>query len=118
MTQVILELKTLLDDNFGTEMTNSIPDWKRPEWVGRQLRTLGYLSSKDHGRVNFCGKKLKVMEFNKYAIDEVIKELETTINMEDNPFSFCQDCSTCIYASVDCEFRAEKMKSANRKKLS
>ncbi len=118
VTQVILELKTLLDDNFGTEMTNSIPDWKRPEWVGRQLRTLGYLSSKDHGRVNFCGKKLKVMEFNKYAIDEVIKELETTINMEDNPFSFCQDCSTCIYASVDCEFRAEKMKSANRKKLS
>ena len=117
VTQVILELKTLLDDNFGTEMTNSIPDWKRPEWVGRQLRTLGLLSSKDHGRVNFHGKKLKVMQFNDYAIDEVMKELETTINMEDDPFSFCQDCSSCVYATIDCEFRAEKMKKTNRKMM-
>ena len=57
------------------------------------------------------------MQFNDYAIDEVMKELETTINMEDDPFSFCQDCSSCVYATIDCEFRAEKMKKTNRKMM-
>lgn len=37
--------------NYGAGMTNEIPEWQRPEWVGRQLRTLGLLDTKDLGRL-------------------------------------------------------------------
>jgi hypothetical protein len=29
VTQLILELRTMLDDNYGASMTNEIPEWER-----------------------------------------------------------------------------------------
>ena len=114
VTQLILELRTLLDENFGANMTNEIPEWQRPEWIGRQLRTLGLLDSVDLGRSTFYGKRLKIMQFNDYAVNEVIEELGATINQIKEPFDFCKGCSTCPYANSHCDFRAKKLQEEQR----
>lgn len=114
VTQLILELRTLLDENFGANMTNEIPEWQRPEWIGRQLRTLGLLDSVDLGRSTFYGKRLKVMQFNDYAVNEVIEELGTTIDQIKEPFDFCKGCSTCPYANSHCDFRAKRLQEEQK----
>lgn len=81
VTQLIMELRTLLDDNFGANMTNQIPEWQRPEWIGRQLENfVVLLDNVDLGRTTFTEKRLKVMQFNDYAINQVIEELGATID--------------------------------------
>lgn len=114
VTQLILELRTLLDENFGANMTNEIPEWQRPEWIGRQLRTLGLLDSVDLGRSTFYGKRLKVMQFNDYAINEVIEELGATIDQIKEPFDFCKGCSTCPYANSHCDFRVKRLQEEQK----
>ena len=114
VTQLILELRTLLDENFGANMTNEIPEWQRPEWIGRQLRTLGLLDSVDLGRSTFYGKRLKVMQFNDYAVNEVIEELGATIDQIKEPFDFCKGCSTCPYANSHCDFRAKRLQEEQK----
>ncbi len=117
VTQVILELRTLLDENFGADLTNTIPEWQRPEWVGRQLRTLGLLESIDLGRTTFYGKRLKVMQFNDYAINEVIDELGTTIDQQKDPFDFCKGCSSCPYSNSNCEFKSHRLQQEQKDKI-
>ena len=117
VTQVILELRTLLDENFGADMTNSIPEWQRPEWVGRQLRTLGLLDSIDLGRTTFYGKRLKVMQFNDHAINEVIEELGATIELQKDPFDFCKGCSSCPYSNSYCEFKSHRLQQEQKDKI-
>ena len=114
ITQVILELRTLLDENYGAGMTNEIPEWQRPEWVGRQLRTLGFLDTKDLGRASLFGKRLKIMQFNEYAINEVVQELGATINDFREPFDFCNGCQTCAYANSTCELRPQRLKQEQK----
>lgn len=55
-THLIMELRLLLDDNYGKSMTNEIADWERPEWIGRKLRTLGMLDNSNLGRKELMGK--------------------------------------------------------------
>ena len=116
ITQVILELRTLLDENYGAGMTNEIPEWQRPEWVGRQLRTLGLLDTKDLGRASLFGKRLKIMQFNEYAINEVVQELGATINDFREPFDFCKGCQTCPYANSTCELRPQRLQQEQKAK--
>lgn len=118
ITQVILELRALVDENYATGMTNERPEWQRPEWVGRQLRTLGLLESKDLGRSSIFGKRLKIMQFNEYAINEVINELGKTIDNYRDPFDFCQGCQTCIYANNTCELRPQRLRQEQKIKYS
>ena len=117
VTQVILELRTLLDENFGADLTNTIPEWQRPEWVGRQLRTLGLLENIDLGRTTFYGKRLKVMQFNDYAINEVIDELGATIDQQKDPFDFCKGCSSCPYSNSHCEFKSHRLQQEQKDKI-
>lgn len=117
VTQLILELRTLLDENFGANMTNEIPEWQRPEWIGRQLRTLGLLDSVDLGRSTFYGKRLKVMQFNEYAVNEVIEELGTTIDQIKEPFDFCKGCASCPYANSHCDFRSNRLQAEQKNKV-
>ena len=114
VTQLILELRTMLDDNYGASMTNEIPEWERPEWVGRQLRTLGLLDSVDLGRAVLYGKRLKVMQFNDYAVNEVIEEIGSTIDNLQEPFAFCAGCASCPYANTNCGFREERLKKEQK----
>ena len=116
VTQLIMELRTLLDDNFGANMTNQIPEWQRPEWIGRQLRTLGLLDNVDLGRTTFYGKRLKVMQFNDYAINQVIEELGATIDHIKEPFDFCKGCSSCPYANSHCDFRSMRLQEEQKSK--
>lgn len=116
ITQVILELRTLLDENYGAGMTNEIPEWQRPEWVGRQLRTLGLLESKDLGRSSIFGKRLKIMQFNDYAVNEVINELGAAIDNYRDPFDFCKGCQTCVYANSTCELRPQRLQQEQKVK--
>ena len=116
ITQVILELRTLLDENYGAGMTNEIPEWQRPEWVGRQLRTLGLLDTKDLGRASLFGKRLKIMQFNEFAINEVVQELGATINDFREPFDFCKGCQTCPYANSTCELRPQRLQQEQKAK--
>lgn len=111
-----MELRTLLDDNFGANMTNQIPEWQRPEWIGRQLRTLGLLDNVDLGRTTFYGKRLKVMQFNDYAINQVIEELGATIDHIKEPFDFCKGCSSCPYANSHCDFRSMRLQEEQKSK--
>ena len=118
ITQVVLELRVLLDPNYFAGMTNERPEWQRPEWVGRQLRTLGLLESKDLGRSSIFGKRLKIMQFNEYAINEVINELGATIDNYRDPFDFCQGCQTCVYANNTCELRPQRLRQEQKIKYS
>lgn len=118
ITHVILELRALLDENYAAGMTNERPEWQRPEWVGRQLRTVGLLESKELGRSSIFGKRLKIMQFNDYAINEVINELGRSIDNYRDPFDFCQGCKTCIYAHNTCELRPQRLRQEQKIKYS
>lgn len=116
ITQVILELRTLLNENYCAGMTNKIPEWQRPEWIGRQLRTLGLLNSKDLGRSSIFGKRLKIMQFSEYAVNEVINELGSAIDNYRDPFDFCKGCQTCVYANSTCELRPQRLQQEQKTK--
>ena len=57
------------------------------------------------------------MQFNNYAINEVIDEIGTTIDQQKDPFDFCKGCSSCPYSNSNCEFKSHRLQQEQKDKI-
>ena len=102
LTHLRLEIRVLLDPNYGMSNTSEIPEWDRPEWIGRQLRSNDLVADVDLGRKRVHGKNLRLVRFADWMLDGVLTKTDESglrigqppsRNVED----FCQDCQSCAY---------------------
>ena len=106
ISHVRLEMRTLLDANYGMRTTNEIPQWDQPEWLGRKLRSCDFIEDVDLGRRRLWGRMLRLIQFKQWVVNDAAKnvngELLPVINKA--PDAFCQGCATCPYRHAGCEF--------------
>ena len=115
LTHLRLEMRALLDANYGQASTTEIPEWDRPEWLGRQLRSNDLVVSEDLGRKRFFGKNLRLVRFSDWIVDDIV----ATHDPEGNPIyskpskepeAFCQGCKGCPYRAAGCELMEHRLR--------
>ena len=116
LTHIKLELASLLDANFGQDLTNSVPEWSRPEWLSRQLRSNDFVIPEDFGRKRVLGKNLRLLKFSKWFVDDVFGETDESGNAlyarrENDPGDFCKGCNDCPYQAHGCELQEIRLKN-------
>ena len=110
LTHLRLEMRALLDANYGQDLTNSVPEWDRPEWLGRQLRSNDLVSQDELGRQRFYGKNLRLVKFAEWVVDEIVTTHDENgvpiyKKPEKEPGAFCQGCKGCPYRAAGCELQ-------------
>jgi hypothetical protein len=115
ITHLVLEMRDLIDQNYGQGSAYEIPEWARPEWVGRQLRTYDLIDS-DPGkseRRRLFGANLRVYLIQEAYIEEVRRRYADK-NIEipserPEPTAFCRGCDRCPYSDNGCEIMPRRM---------
>lgn len=125
VTHLRLEMRALLDANYGMSHTNEIPEWDRPEWLGRQLRSNDLVAEADLGRKRVYGKNLRLVQFSDWMLKSTAlardgEGNEITLMPSKKPEDFCQGCQGCPYRTAGCELqelriRDESSRAAKRK---
>lgn len=115
LTHLKLEMSALLDAHYGQDLTNSIPEWTRPEWLGRQLRSNDLVANEDLGRKRFYGKNLRLVRFSEWVVEDVVATHDETGNPiyakpNKEPEAFCQGCKACPYRAAGCELQDLRLK--------
>lgn len=110
LTHLRLEIRVLLDPNYGMSNTTEIPEWDRPEWIGRQLRSNDLVADVDLGRKRVHGKNLRLVRFSDWMLDGIRTETDENGLRIDQPPSknvedFCQGCQSCAYRLAGCELQ-------------
>lgn len=123
ITQVMMEMRTLVDDNYGKEFTTSLASIEKPEWVGRHLRQV-YAEDANalQARTNMYGKGLRAYQLSSEFISSVMEQITQespdvaaqTLSTSKDFKSFCSGCSGCPYRNR-CDMQAEREKSEDRK---
>lgn len=115
LTHLRLEMRALLDANYGQGLTNEIPEWDRPEWLGKQLRSNDLIANVEKGRQRIFGKNLRLVQFSDWVVEEIV----ATHDEHGNPVyskpnkeakAFCQGCNGCPYRTTGCELQELRMK--------
>jgi hypothetical protein len=114
LTHVLLEMRCLLDPNFGMRSTTDIPEWQSPEWVGRQLRCNDFVEETGVMRQRFFGRQLRLVKISDWLVKEVTQNKEggQLIVIDKTPEDFCRGCSTCPYQNAGCEL--QKLRNAGK----
>jgi len=115
LTHLRLEMRALLDANYGQDLTNAIPEWDRPEWIGRQLRSNDLAVNEDLGRKRFFGKNLRLVRFSEWVVEDVVGTHDEEGNPvyarpNKDPEAFCQGCKGCPYRAAGCELMELRQK--------
>jgi hypothetical protein len=119
---VILEMKTLVPENFMKERTNDIPEWQQVEWVRRELKNLSFIGHKELIRKRPFGKA-PLSRFYKIE-DELFSEMKiihlekfNAIKRTKDGTAFCKDttCSDCPYESTNCYIKEATNKGFGRR---
>jgi hypothetical protein len=109
-THVLLEMRTLLDANWGMRSTTEIPEWNDPRRIGRMLITLD-IAEDCTDRRTILNKNLRLKKFKSWFIEEVktralSKGIEVVVDKK--PEDFCRGCQTCPYQTAGCEIQAAR----------
>ena len=120
-THVVLEMKTLMDQNAGRQMTNEIAKWEDPAWVGRQLRVHDIINANSHGvRHWLFGKSLRIYPVKEHFVADVLSsEIEGSAEARSKrPTDFCAGCAQCRYSGssspiMDSRLKVEKQRKKN-----
>lgn len=117
-THVVLELKTLIDQNADRHLTNEIPKWEDPAWVGRQLRSHDIIDTNSQGtRQWLFGKSLRIYPIKEHFISEALNgEEQTPDYMLRKPADFCVGCASCRYQSANCPIMSSRLEAEKRVK--
>jgi hypothetical protein len=115
LTHLRLEMRALLDANYGQELTNAIPEWDRPEWIGRQLRSNDLVVNENLGRKRFFGQNLRLVRFTEWVVEDVVNTHDDEGNPvyarpNKDPEAFCQGCKGCPYRAAGCELMELRQK--------
>jgi hypothetical protein len=117
ITHIQLEMRTLLDANYGITHTTDIPDWDQPEWIGRQLRSNDLVADVNLGRRRIFGKNLRLVRFAQWLLEEVLKdEAGNAIPMVTKPpDAFCQGCASCAYRNAGCPLQTLRIQEDGKR---
>ncbi|MGB7922000.1 MAG: hypothetical protein WCF57_02015 [Pyrinomonadaceae bacterium] len=123
-THLSLEIRRLIGSN-GDALSDDIPEWVRPVWVGRMLRSLNVIEEEAAGpkRMRVFGLNLRFYSIRDSYLDQVkewFAKRNTVISTGTRqPTEFCGDCESCPYSNQDCEimWKRQSMKKPPRRLL-
>ncbi len=105
-THLSLEVRRLLSP-IGDEM----PEWVKPVWVGRVLRSLGVV---DEGlkRTRVYGLNLRFYNLSSAYLARIKEEYrrrgtEILVGSK-QPTGFCEECESCPFSTLDCEIMLKR----------
>ncbi len=111
---IIMEMRKIAPENYGMERTTDIPEFLRPEWVGRTIRNQGWIvgTKESEKRVRHLGMNLRTHQIADSFIgmirDRVAQEGADNSPWEDPeaqaPLAFCSGCEGCPYRSTGCDW--------------
>lgn len=120
LMHVSLQMRNLLDVNFGRGMTNEIPEYSRTDVIGRRLRSEDLVEPVDMGRRRFFGKNLRMIRLAEWLIREVREEFEKAggeLEARSRPVDdFCRGCDGCPYQNAGCELMEARAQAERRTK--
>jgi hypothetical protein len=123
ITHLVLEMRSLISNDYGKSFTNEIPEWARPEWVGRMLRSYDLIDT-DPGRskrMRVYGANLRFYPIHPSHLDEVKGWYEAQgtiipIGTHEDPADFCQVCDNCPFRALACEIMTRRQDDEKRQK--
>lgn len=115
VTQVMMEMSSLVDVNYGKEFTTSLASIEKPEWVGRTLLQRFADPNAKQQRTTMYGKTLRAYrlgeDFLSAAIARVREDAPSMVEVEpartEDFKAFCKACATCPYR-MHCEIQKSK----------
>lgn len=120
ITHLVLEMRSLIHENYGKGFTTEIPEWARPDWVGKMLRTHDLIEV-DPGRQErkrLFGAHLRFYPIRRGFIDEVRGVLaERGVEFKPggaDPTAFCRGCAGCLYSLHNCEIMPRRLRIEGR----
>ncbi|SER86078.1 toprim domain-containing protein [Giesbergeria anulus] len=103
VTQVMYEMASLVDVNYGKDFTTSLAVTEKPEWVGRTL-IQRYVDPDARQRTTLYGKGLRAYKLTDDFLASVLRKLSgesSAFSLElpksENFKAFCKACDTCPY---------------------
>ncbi|MDH5572623.1 MAG: hypothetical protein OEY89_12730 [Gammaproteobacteria bacterium] len=116
LEHVLLEMRTLVPQNWGKDYTTEIPEWQQNTWIKRKLRSYGWiLPSGTRKRVTRLRSGSAPMIYKledrlsiEYKEEHGERNSETEEIQGEN---FCRrysSCKDCKYQSLDCELKKQK----------
>lgn len=122
ITHLVLEMRSLVSMDFGKSYTNEIPEWARPEWVGRMLRSYDLIDTDPAKakRQRVYGANLRFYPIHPRYLDEV-REFYASQNIEiavgeKAPADFCQICDNCPFRTLACEIMTRRQDEEKRQR--
>lgn len=115
ITQVALEMRYVLSLSLGSSFPMGFPEWTKPEWVGRRLRSEGFIDERAPGakRSRVWGLNLRFYPVRPSHLDRVKRERKAQHIQKPadkkRPDEFCRVCETCQYRTVSCEIMDRRL---------
>lgn len=114
ITHLVLEMRGLISQDYGRSFTNEIPEWARPEWVGRMLRSFDLIDPDPlrSTRKRVHGANLRFYPVRQSYLEEVRgwfagQGVEFPAGTRE-PADFCRECDSCPYRGLGCEIMARR----------
>lgn len=123
ITHLVLEMRNLISQDYGKSFTNEIPEWARPEWVGRMLRSFDLIDTNPERskRIRVYGANLRFYPIHPSYLDEVKGWYEAQgtiipIGTHEDPTDFCQVCDNCPFRALACEIMSRRQDDEKRQR--
>ncbi|MEG0867357.1 MAG: hypothetical protein RSG77_09915 [Hafnia sp.] len=107
ISHLMLEMKKMADTNLGKDFEGEIPVWSKPEWIGRHLRSNGFIDiKKGPERKRVKSSNLRFVSLSTEHIQSVLRKNKRSFVSVKKADDFCKDCKSCPYADLGCEIMA------------
>jgi hypothetical protein len=109
VTHLALEMRLLITQAYGKMYEGEMPEWARPEWVGRKARAEGLIDTEPARtrRMRVWGANLRFYpvspDFIAHVRTSLAQEKERAATVKRQPQEFCRSCEGCLYQSLSCE---------------
>jgi hypothetical protein len=120
ITHLVLEMRSLINQDYGKSFTNEIPQWAQPEWVGRMLRSYDLIDQHEAPRRHrVFGANLRFYPIQPAYLEEVrsffaADGVEIPVGSRQDPTDFCQVCETCPFRTLACEIMVRRQEDEKR----
>jgi len=120
IAHVQLEMRTLVDSNWGKRSTTEIPEWDDSRWLGKVLHTLDLIEPESNPpeRQVIFGNNLRIKQFKAWFMEDVREKAEgqgLKIVAGKKPQDFCPGCPNCQYRNAGCTVMAGRREFEEKK---
>ena len=106
ISHLIMEMRSMADIHLGQDQEGDIPLWSKPEWVGKHLRSSGYIDTvKSNTRKRIKSSNLRVVKISSDYIQSVLKRNGRSFTSVKDVGDFCKECASCPYSVSGCEIK-------------